>query len=360
MPEQKKPSIFSSPVFDVLKHRGLAYKTIHSREFPQLRRQNPPDWRILSYERICNPETLPFPVPKYSYTRPDTFEQHLQYLITDCRPIALSELLHLLDNYEEVPPKSVALTFDGGHSCNYEIAAPLLQKYQIPASFFFLTSYPNTTLLLYDDELNMLLQVLQEQKQCLPSMPFLEPDIIDRLRQTSPKAEITAELVSALKECLNFTSEENRLLVIATLRKELEDYPFPMFRDFMSWEEIRQMSAVGFDFGSMGHMDSLLPPDNPHLFSSDYAESLKAFQAQNVPMLKFFCFNRGKFSAAQIYILRALGMRFALTLDQIQEPRFQTKLPMMLSRTVICEGLAFCQEVFGCRMWNIKVDGVQF
>ena len=98
-------------------------------------------WRILRYQRVLDPDKTTYPVAKLSYTRPTSFERHLKYLSKDCRVISLDELARKVRAKEEIPDKTVAVTFDGGWIDNFVYAYPLLLRYNIPATFFLPTAF---------------------------------------------------------------------------------------------------------------------------------------------------------------------------------------------------------------------------
>jgi peptidoglycan/xylan/chitin deacetylase (PgdA/CDA1 family) len=87
---------------------------------------------ILLYHRIdATPEVHGLGVPA------ERFEAHLQCLRSDCQVLPLDELLST--RFEDLPERAVALTLDDGYQDNLTIAAPVLQRYRMPATFFLTT-----------------------------------------------------------------------------------------------------------------------------------------------------------------------------------------------------------------------------
>ena len=65
---------------------------------------------------------------------PGLFEQHLQWLQANCTVMPVSELLRAAP--EDLPDRAVGITFDDGYLDNLTMAAPLLSRYGVPATFF--------------------------------------------------------------------------------------------------------------------------------------------------------------------------------------------------------------------------------
>lgn len=63
------------------------------------------------------------------------FEQHLQFLQKTGKVISLKELVEDVKN-KSIKKNSIAITFDDGYADNYHTAKPLLEKYNLPATFF--------------------------------------------------------------------------------------------------------------------------------------------------------------------------------------------------------------------------------
>jgi len=75
------------------------------------------------------------PDKSISSATPDLFERHLRWLSENCKVVRFSRILDTFLVAERNRP-TVAITFDDGNADNYEHAFPLLQKYEMPSTFF--------------------------------------------------------------------------------------------------------------------------------------------------------------------------------------------------------------------------------
>jgi len=65
--------------------------------------------------------------------------RHLRWLSRRCNVIPLAEYVHRLETDGRVARRTVALTFDDGLASTLECTAPLLEAFQVPATFFVCT-----------------------------------------------------------------------------------------------------------------------------------------------------------------------------------------------------------------------------
>ena len=105
---------------------------------------------ILMYHRVAEVERDPWQIS----VTPENFAHHLEVLRNSFHPLSLAQLDAAK---EEIPPRAVVVTFDDGYRDNLEQAKPLLEKYQIPATFFIATGYLGKQREFWWDELEAIL-----------------------------------------------------------------------------------------------------------------------------------------------------------------------------------------------------------
>ena len=91
---------------------------------------------ILSYYRLSKNK------PGKSAITQDDFKAQMKYLKDNAyHVITLDQLLGFLDYREQIPEKSVVITFDDGWISTYDIAFPILKQYGFPATIFIYTDF---------------------------------------------------------------------------------------------------------------------------------------------------------------------------------------------------------------------------
>jgi peptidoglycan/xylan/chitin deacetylase (PgdA/CDA1 family) len=108
---------------------------------------------ILLYHRVTNLETD----PQLLCVSPTRFAEHLQILRGRYHPIPLTQLAHSLQSHR-VPRNAVVVTFDDGYADNLLEAKPLLERHEIPATFFITSGHVNQRGEFWWDELERLIQ----------------------------------------------------------------------------------------------------------------------------------------------------------------------------------------------------------
>jgi len=111
-----------------------------TRFFP-LHKINLPGVKILAYHGIC-PDNLSEKewIPSH-FVRVSEFKKQMAYVSEYLKPISLRTALKFLQEKQEIPPKTVVITFDDGYANNFHLAFPILKKYKIPATIFLSTRY---------------------------------------------------------------------------------------------------------------------------------------------------------------------------------------------------------------------------
>ncbi len=104
---------------------------------------------ILAYHRIADPECD----PQLLAVSPQNFREHLDVLRRDCQP----DSLRICSSGVRAKQPLVALTFDDGYVDNFQAARPILERADVPATFFVTSGFVDTSREFYWDELAAML-----------------------------------------------------------------------------------------------------------------------------------------------------------------------------------------------------------
>src|ERR1700732_3720210 len=88
---------------------------------------------ILMYHRVAKTDFDPWNIA----VSPDEFERHLTNLRNKA-VLPLREFVEL-QRSKRLPRNAMAITFDDGYACNALVAAPILESFGYPATFFIVS-----------------------------------------------------------------------------------------------------------------------------------------------------------------------------------------------------------------------------
>ncbi|MFV0309602.1 MAG: polysaccharide deacetylase family protein [Desertimonas sp.] len=86
--------------------------------------------RVLCYHGVCTE-----PPDEWSVT-PAQLRAHMAELVTNANPVSLDDVVAWHLGERELPPRSVAVSFDDGFVDLLDTAAPILAEYSVPATVF--------------------------------------------------------------------------------------------------------------------------------------------------------------------------------------------------------------------------------
>ncbi len=363
--KNKKKSISAKSLLQSTKKRALASKAYYSSQLEEEKRENQargyPKYRILRYRRVVLPEDLPFPVSRNSFVTPEQLDSQLRYVSRNCNVVSLEKLVALIEEYEEIPPNTVALTFDGGHSDSMFHGLPLLMQYGLPATFFLPTAFIGSKTYLYDDGLMMMILVLLTNRLPLPKFDFLDAELqkalVPRKKSTAINEAALAEYIDTVRT-LDHDTRMEIVSIYGKLVSEIRD--FPQHEDFIEWDDVQQLVDLGFSIGSMGHFLVNQPSMHPSQIAEDIGTSFKVLLERKIEPIRIPA--SVDFLSTQYFreAVRPLPFRYILTSFPTTEPRFQTELPMELGRISISSANSYSIELFACRLWQLTLSGITF
>jgi len=104
------------------------------------RRQNRPVPTILMYHSVCAPEYASWIAPR-NRLEPSLFEEQMRFLARHRHVVDMEALLDMLSSGARIAAGTVAITFDDGYLDNLLVAAPILARYDLPATLYLATGY---------------------------------------------------------------------------------------------------------------------------------------------------------------------------------------------------------------------------
>jgi peptidoglycan/xylan/chitin deacetylase (PgdA/CDA1 family) len=175
--------------------------------------------------------------------RVSLFKSLIAYITQHYQVINLEEFV--TGGNREKLSRPATILFDDGYKDNIEYAAPILEQYRCPASFYVVTGCIDANRPTWTYIVDFLLQ------QSRVPVLTLDLDFAPREFQqhTFRDAADRLELGSRLKPWMKSLSNDERTRVLNSLQRVFNDVEVPGDK-MMNWNELRQMQTAGFIIGS--------------------------------------------------------------------------------------------------------------
>jgi peptidoglycan/xylan/chitin deacetylase (PgdA/CDA1 family) len=228
-----------------------------------------------------------------------------------CHVLPLDEALGRLYD-RDLPPNSVALTFDDGNFDFYHRAFPLLKRYGLPATVYLTTWYAEHDLPVFDPACHYLLwkgrgAVLDGRTFGIPQkLDLRTPAGIDRARWTLIGHTRRFKLDGEAKDMLLRKLAE-------AVRFDYAEFGRKRLFHLLPPARIRELAAAGVDFQLHTHRHST--PDNRDLFLREVRDNLERIRALTGRNPRHFCYPSGVYKAEFLPWLRELSIISATTCD---------------------------------------------
>jgi peptidoglycan/xylan/chitin deacetylase (PgdA/CDA1 family) len=235
--------------------------------------------RILVYHRFGNNSRS---------VTPQGFERQLRYLKEHCTVVHLSRLLSALRGAEPLPQNAVVITVDDGYADFYDIAFPLLCRYEIPCTFFVTSNFIGGQKWLWPDKLAWILAHRDEY----PDLHVTDRVITGGARSSAPR--LWTEILTLLRH-VDFERLENELCQLARqLELEVPERPVAGY-DACSWEQLRIMEASGIvEVGGHTRNHAILSRLDPRQLSNEIDGCLEDLEVRLGKRPRSFCYPNGK------------------------------------------------------------------
>ena len=138
------------------------------------------------------------------------FKADLEFFLKHYTPVSLHDVISYVDGISQLPKRSFLLTFDDGFREIYDVIAPILHAWGVPAVFFLTTSVLDNRELIYTQKISLLVRAclrcdspskVHEVLQLLTQAGVNGLDLPSRLRSVTYRQRHVLDEVAALLEC---------------------------------------------------------------------------------------------------------------------------------------------------------------
>jgi len=174
----------------------------------------------------------------------ESFRMQLRWLRGRLEPIDLSGLERWRTGGWTGARGPVLITFDDGYRNNRSLAAPILVEESCPALFFLSTGLIGTKRVLWNDELRVRVMNWPNGTIRLPG-----GDEATISRDRGSRRALAGRIN---KDCKQLPQDQcySYLRYLRSLTMDLETLDDREAREFMSWDDAKELVRCGFDIGS--------------------------------------------------------------------------------------------------------------
>jgi peptidoglycan/xylan/chitin deacetylase (PgdA/CDA1 family) len=299
----------------------------------------------LMYHRVID---MPFD-PWELAVSPRNFEEQMKVLKKFGKPVQLQEMGKKVNSFS-FGSKQIAVTFDDGYADNFYNAKPILERYEIPATFFITTGMIDTNEEYWWDELEK--TILQAEhlpehfKMTINNNDHfwtINPDITKETHNYSfddapiPNGSLITRnqlyfILWAILTHLSF--EEKRAVLSRILLWAGQPIPRRISHKIMSKEELLELSRVKlFEIGSHTQHHPMLSYLNTEDQRNEIQES-KIFLEKTLDRpIESFSYPHGAYTSETVKIVEELGFKASCTVTARQVSRNDS--PLQLPRFAV-------------------------
>ncbi len=262
-------------------------------------------WVLMYHHVLAEPD------PFLPHVTVDGFARQIDFLRKRMNVLPLRELAGKLSAGEEIPPRSVALTFDDEYQDIHRNAFPLLKKHGIPATVFIATGFVDTDRVPWTDELGFLFKNTEKKTMEFEAEVNLEGE------------ENRLQALGRIKRILKAMPEAARRVRYEAIKKQLAvSAPNPM--RILGRRQIREMAEAGIYFGAHTVNHPILTRIPPEEARREIVDSKRMIEEMAGRPAAGFCYPNGEendFLPEIERMVREAGFAYACsTVEGINRP----------------------------------------
>jgi peptidoglycan/xylan/chitin deacetylase (PgdA/CDA1 family) len=283
------------PVLNLLRRAGT---------FALFRRANRDKALVLTYHRFSHEQSA-------RAVSARDFAEHVRYLTRHYRVVPLSELASRLASGAALPQGLAVITIDDCYGDAYEVAFPVLRRYNAPATLFVVTDFVDRKGWLWTDKLRF---VTTHSRADNLEAKISGQTLRSKLNGFDSRIEAAARMNSLLKALPDGAKEEAITRIASSLGVELPALPADDYRP-VTWEQAREMDRGGVEIGSHTKTHPILTRVDDRRLAAELRQSRERLEAALGRPVDLFCYPNGDEDERVRRAAEGAGYRCAVTVE---------------------------------------------
>ena len=240
------------------------------------------------------------------------FAAHLEYLSKHNRVLSLSEAVNCLKNEKSLPPNAAVITIDDGYADAYEVAFPILKKFEMPATVYAVTDFLDGKCWLWTD---LMRYTLFETKAENLNIEFCNGEKIEtKFSVESNKSELAARINKQLKRLPDERKDLKIKEIAENLNVKIPELPTNEYAP-INWEQAREMDADNVQIESHTVLHPILTNIEQARLDDELTNSKKRLEEKLNRRIEHFCYPNGNLNADVRAAVGKAGYSSAVTTD---------------------------------------------
>lgn len=266
---------------------------------------------VLAYHRIAEADPQTF---KYDFgvvsASPSDFRNQMKFVRENFEVLSFADLNSLEQVGKKWPERALIVTFDDGYLDNYTNAFPILKDLGIPATIFLATNHIGKQQLFWWDLIAYCLKTTSEASaefEEFPEMRLSMGSWEQRLESIEKVLRVVKRVSDTQKNCFVESLAER-------LGVDLSNHSIE--RMHLNWDEVREMSEGGVEFGSHSATHPVLSNVEEEALDYELAGSKREIENQTGKLVLAFSYpvgSRGNFTRKVRDAVERAGYKYAVS-----------------------------------------------
>jgi peptidoglycan/xylan/chitin deacetylase (PgdA/CDA1 family) len=241
-----------------------------------------------------------------------SFSKQLEIIRRRYRPTRLTDIVERLRAQEPLAARSVAITVDDGYRDFVDLAVPLLERYEVPATVYVVPQFVSQQIWLWFDALHWLIACAPAGRYQIEMREHVE---VIALTSPSERHLLWLRLADQGLEC----DPDQQSLMIRNLETNLGlSLPRCPTDDYasMTWENIRGLDRGLIEVGAHTASHALLSKCTEDRQLAEICKCKSTIEHETGYRVVSFCYPNGQgsdFTAETVDMVRACGFTNAVT-----------------------------------------------